>query len=90
MPPWCGTPEEAELLTDYLMSIAPPRPAGMLPSSIARREEAQVMDPQMLIDHGVAPACPAPFWFVEFFKVLGLHAARGADEPLVCRHCSWR
>ena len=31
MPPWCGTPEEAELLTDYLMSIAPPRPAGMLP-----------------------------------------------------------
>ena len=30
MPPWCGTPEEAELLTDYLMSIAPPRPEGML------------------------------------------------------------
>ena len=26
MPPWCGTPEEAELLTDYLMSINPPRP----------------------------------------------------------------
>ena len=22
MPPWCGTPQEAELITDYLMSIA--------------------------------------------------------------------
>jgi mono/diheme cytochrome c family protein len=30
MPPWAGTPDEAELLTDYLMSIAPGRPAGML------------------------------------------------------------
>jgi len=29
MPPWCGTPQEAELLTDYLMSINPPRPPGM-------------------------------------------------------------
>jgi cytochrome bd ubiquinol oxidase subunit I len=29
MPPWCGTPQEAELLTDYLMSIKPLRPAGM-------------------------------------------------------------
>ena len=29
MPPWSGTPEEAELLTDYLMSISPPRPSGM-------------------------------------------------------------
>jgi mono/diheme cytochrome c family protein len=29
MPPWCGTPEEAELMTDYLMSIAPKRPEGM-------------------------------------------------------------
>jgi cytochrome bd ubiquinol oxidase subunit I len=29
MPPWCGTPEEAELLTDYLMDIAPKPPAGM-------------------------------------------------------------
>jgi cytochrome bd ubiquinol oxidase subunit I len=29
MPRWSGTPEEAELLTDYLMSIRPPRPAGM-------------------------------------------------------------
>ena len=27
MPPWCGTAEEAELMTDYLMSINPPRPA---------------------------------------------------------------
>ena len=29
MPPWCGTPEEAELMTDYLMSINPGRPTGM-------------------------------------------------------------
>lgn len=29
MPPWAGTTEEAEILTDYLMSIAPPRPGGM-------------------------------------------------------------
>lgn len=31
MPPWSGTPEEAELLTDYVATIAPPRPKGMLP-----------------------------------------------------------
>jgi cytochrome d ubiquinol oxidase subunit I len=30
MPPWAGTTQEAELLTDYLVSIAPPRPSGML------------------------------------------------------------
>ena len=29
MPPWCGTPEEVELMTDYLMNINPPRPEGM-------------------------------------------------------------
>jgi mono/diheme cytochrome c family protein len=29
MPPWAGTAEEAELLADYLLSIAPPRPKGM-------------------------------------------------------------
>ncbi len=29
MPPWCGTPEEAELLTDYLMTIKQPAPAGI-------------------------------------------------------------
>lgn len=28
MPPWPGTPEEAELLTKYLLSIAPPRPGA--------------------------------------------------------------
>ena len=31
MPPWSGTPEEAELLTAYLSSIAPLKPAGMAP-----------------------------------------------------------
>ncbi len=29
MPPWCGSDEEAELLTDYLMTIKPPAPAGI-------------------------------------------------------------
>ncbi|MBI3949999.1 MAG: cytochrome c, partial [Acidobacteria bacterium] len=29
MPPWAGTPEEAEMLTKYLISIAPPHPGGM-------------------------------------------------------------
>jgi hypothetical protein len=29
MPPWAGTKEEAQLLTLYLQSIAPPHPAGM-------------------------------------------------------------
>jgi cytochrome bd-type quinol oxidase subunit 1 len=29
MPAWAGTPEEAELMTDYLMSVSPPRPEGM-------------------------------------------------------------
>jgi cytochrome bd-type quinol oxidase subunit 1 len=34
MPPWCGTPEEADVLTTYLESIAPPAPKGMLPASV--------------------------------------------------------
>lgn len=29
MPPWGGTPEEAELLTDYLLSISKPFPTGL-------------------------------------------------------------
>ncbi len=32
MPPWSGTPEEAELVTDYLLSIAPERPHGIYPT----------------------------------------------------------
>lgn len=31
MPPWAGTPEEAEVLTEFLVSIAPPKPQGMAP-----------------------------------------------------------
>jgi cytochrome bd-type quinol oxidase subunit 1 len=31
MPPWCGTSDEAELLTDYLMTINTPRPSGTRP-----------------------------------------------------------
>ena len=34
MPPWAGTPEEAELITAYLASIAPPRPEGMAPADL--------------------------------------------------------
>jgi mono/diheme cytochrome c family protein len=30
MPPWCGTPEEAQLLAEYLASIAPPDPEGII------------------------------------------------------------
>ena len=74
MPPWCGTSEEAELMTDYLMSINPPRPAGM---EVGDRERGgELMEPQMLIDQASASALPAPFWFVQFFKCLGftLHA----------------
>jgi cytochrome bd-type quinol oxidase subunit 1/mono/diheme cytochrome c family protein len=36
MPPWAGTPQEAQLLTDYLASITPPRPAGMAPLAQAK------------------------------------------------------
>jgi len=31
MPPWAGKPEEAQLLAEYLKSIAPPRAEGMKP-----------------------------------------------------------
>jgi cytochrome bd ubiquinol oxidase subunit I len=31
MPPWCGTDEEAEVLTDYLMTISPREPPGKRP-----------------------------------------------------------
>ena len=33
MPPWSGTAEEAELVAEYLQSIAPPKPKGMLPGA---------------------------------------------------------
>jgi cytochrome bd-type quinol oxidase subunit 1 len=39
MPPWCGTPQEIELITDYLMTINPPRPAGMLLGFESRVEQ---------------------------------------------------
>ncbi len=29
MPPWAGTPAEAQALTEYLVTIAPPHPTGM-------------------------------------------------------------
>jgi len=32
MPPWSGTSEEAEVLADYLLTIAPERPKGIYPS----------------------------------------------------------
>lgn len=31
MPPWSGTEAEAQVLAEYLATITPPRPAGMLP-----------------------------------------------------------
>lgn len=33
MPPFAGTREEAELLTSFLLTVAPPRPRGMLPQT---------------------------------------------------------
>lgn len=45
MPPWAGTPEEAELLTEYLVKVAPPHPHGMMPDrallSAVQSEEAR-------------------------------------------------
>ena len=40
MPPWCGRDEEADLLADYLYSIAPQRPTGMLPGARTKPGEA--------------------------------------------------
>jgi len=34
MPPWAGTAEEAEVLTDYLLSITSRRPTGMAPGHL--------------------------------------------------------
>ncbi|MGO8689600.1 MAG: cytochrome ubiquinol oxidase subunit I [Thermoguttaceae bacterium] len=33
MPPWSGTAEEAQLVAEYLQSIAPQKPKGMLPEA---------------------------------------------------------
>jgi cytochrome bd ubiquinol oxidase subunit I len=30
MPPWCGTPEEADILLDYLIEVARPYPPGLI------------------------------------------------------------
>jgi cytochrome bd-type quinol oxidase subunit 1 len=45
MPPWCGRDEEADLLTGYLQSIAPPRPPGMLPAAGLKPGEPAVGGP---------------------------------------------
>jgi mono/diheme cytochrome c family protein len=34
MPPWSGTPQEAELLVTYLSDLSPDRPGGMLPDGL--------------------------------------------------------
>lgn len=39
MPPWAGTREEARWLAAYLASIAPERPAGMLPKRTSRPKQ---------------------------------------------------
>jgi len=44
MPSWSGTAEEAELLTDYLMSIRPPRPEGMKIDARINTTENQTTD----------------------------------------------
>ncbi len=40
MPPWAGTEEEVQLITDYLVTIAPPRPAGMAPELSSLEEDS--------------------------------------------------
>jgi cytochrome bd-type quinol oxidase subunit 1 len=39
MPPWCGTKEEAEIVTDYLMTISPQRPQGMRLGTESKEEK---------------------------------------------------
>jgi hypothetical protein len=36
MPPFAGTPEEAGLLVDYLTTLAPAAPPGMMPDGVGR------------------------------------------------------
>jgi cytochrome bd ubiquinol oxidase subunit I len=39
MPPWSGTPEEAQLLGEYLADIAPPHPTGMILNGATAKED---------------------------------------------------
>lgn len=39
MPPWSGTPEEADLVTAYLSSLAPPMPKGMIPATSPQEDD---------------------------------------------------
>ena len=52
MPPWCGRDEEADLLADYIISIAPQRPTGMLPGA--------GMKPATTADAGRSPGQLSP------------------------------
>jgi len=62
MPPWAGTPEEARLLTDYLMEIAPPRPEGMepLPDAASAQPASMLWGtfPTCLLGHGTLETRP--------------------------------
>ena len=46
MPPWSGTPEEAELLTKYLLRIAEPAPGGMRYGEQRINRESSRLDAQ--------------------------------------------
>ena len=64
-------------MTDYLISINPPRPAGMRAVGGANGEGGEMMDPQMLIDQAaVAAHAGALLVRASFSSVLGftLHA----------------
>jgi cytochrome bd ubiquinol oxidase subunit I len=39
MPPWCGTKEEAGIVTDYLMTVSPQRPQGMRLGTESKEEK---------------------------------------------------
>ena len=74
MPPWAGTPEEAQLLTEYLLGISAAPPERYVSARAAsrgrsvRNEGGALME---TIHAGDLPPLPAPFWFIEVFKVLG-------------------
>ena len=76
MPPWCGTAEEAELLTDYLdeNQTARLRRGSICGDPAAAKAEKTTGGwndgPDNAVEHATA-GTPAPIWFVQFFKVLG-------------------
>jgi len=70
MPPWAGTADEATVLTEYLVSIAPPPPAACI------SEGGDAMNPSEL-SHTEPARAPAPYALLVGLKSAGftLHMA---------------